>query len=63
MDADRFREREQERADRLLTFVKGELANMVVHSRMNFTVDLFNYLTPEIRCLLRDKRIDPPEAY
>jgi hypothetical protein len=54
-------ETDTERARRLLEYVKGELRNMYVGCRMDFTVDLFVYLQPELKELLREKRIQPVE--
>ena len=52
MDQDKFIEMEKERAKRLVAFVKGELLNMYVDARFDFTADLCVYLTPEIELLL-----------
>ena len=50
---ERYIERENERAKRLLEFVKGELRAMYVESRFRFTIDVFNYLMPELEELKR----------
>ncbi len=63
VDNKTFVEREKERARRLSEFVKGELRNMYVEARFDFTVDLFNYLLPEIRSLLTSKQIEPPTPF
>ena len=53
MTDEKFVEREGERALRLLAFVKDELRNMHVEARFSFTLKLFDYLTPEIKELVR----------
>lgn len=49
-----------DRAQRLLEFVKGEIRDMFVDARMQFTVDLFNYLEPELKELSKSDRINHP---
>lgn len=61
MTREQYVTRENERATRLLEYVKGELRNMYVGSRMKFTCSLFNYLMPEVQELVRDGDIDPKE--
>ena len=56
-------ESEMARAARLRDFIKGELGSMYVGARMQFTIDLCTYLEPEIRVLLKEKKIDVPEDY
>lgn len=51
---------DNDRARRLLEFVKGELREMWVGSRMRFTVEIFTYLTPEIEVLLKEDKIKVP---
>lgn len=58
MKDEQYISREFERAGRLREFVKGELRSMYVEARFQFTIDLFNYLKPEIESLLKDKKID-----
>lgn len=58
MNKEDFIKRERERARRLLEFVKGEIREMHVEARMEFTVELFNYLRPELEELIRCSRIN-----
>lgn len=55
--------RERARADRLVAFVQDELRNMMVQARLDFTAQLFEYLTPEISELLRQEKIKAPERH
>lgn len=51
-------DRDKERMARLLTFIKGEVSDVTVHARLQFTIDLFTYLQPELKVLIADKRIE-----
>jgi len=58
MDTETYKQREDERMARLLEFVKGEVRNTYVGARLQFTIDLFTYLAPEVRELVRSGRIE-----
>ena len=47
-----------ERAARLLEYLKGEVRDMRIDVRMQFVVDLFLYLKPEVEVLVRQGRIE-----
>ncbi len=53
-------EKDFQRASRLLAFVKAEILDMNVHARLGFTTELFNYLTPELKELIRKGAIKTP---
>lgn len=63
MTRDEFIQREHDRAKRLSAFVQDELRHMFVEARMSFTLEMFNYLTPELKVLLSRDEIKPMESF
>lgn len=53
MADDARRQRDMEFQKRLLEFVKGELRELWVEARIQFTIDIMRYLQPEIQEVMR----------